>query len=203
MKERIFEHYIHRIRDDETPYAVLDWESAEAQGLRFRAMTDRVPLEGRSLLDVGCGLGDLYCMLKEMGIHTDYLGIDIIPEMIVAAKKHQPGASFQELDLFRNPDALDHTFDVVFCSGIFNLNLGNNRQFLIEALEVFFGLANDTVVFNLLHKRSPDPDAHYFYFTPEEVIPLVKPYTDDIEIVDDYLANDFTVIAHLHRTIRA
>jgi SAM-dependent methyltransferase len=196
-RKRIHDHYIPRIENIETNYAILDWESAEAQELRFNAMIHNVDLEGSSLLDVGCGLGDLHACLVRRGIHTDYMGIDLLPEMIDAAQKRHPDVPFRELDLFRNPDSLDRTFDVVFCSGIFNLNLGNNHQFLQDALDVFFSLATRTVVFNLLHKRSPDPDHYYFYFTPEEVIPWVRKYSDKTRIIDDYLANDFTVIVDL------
>jgi SAM-dependent methyltransferase len=196
-KKRIEDHYLPRIQDRENNSAILDWESTEAQELRFRALAENVDLQGCSLLDVGCGLGDLHTYLSHRGTRVRYLGIDLLPEMISAARSCNPGAQFRELDLFRHPDDLDQQFDVVFCSGIFNLNLGNNHQFLEDALGVFFRLAARYVVFNLLHKRSPDPDHHYFYFTPDEVIPLISPYTDRIKIVDDYLANDFTVIANL------
>jgi SAM-dependent methyltransferase len=198
-RQHIESHYLPRIHDTETNSAILDWESVEAQELRFDALIRSIDLSGKSLLDVGCGLGDLHTFLTRRGIKVDYLGIDLLPEMISTARLRNPGVAFRDLDLFRNPDSIERTFDVVFCSGIFNLNLGNNHAFLEEALEVFFRLANEAVVFNLLHKRSPDPDHHYFYFTPDEVIPKVWPYSDDIRILDDYLANDFTVAVRLNR----
>ena len=58
-------------------------------------------------------------------------------------------------------------FDIVFCSGIFNLNLGDNVGLLNEALGIFFKLAREAVVFNLLDEGSPDKDNRYYYFSQD------------------------------------
>ena len=62
MKEtlkRLKEHYEPRIRPDRLGYQILDWENQESQFCRFEVLLRRVPLEGRRLLDLGCGVGDL------------------------------------------------------------------------------------------------------------------------------------------------
>ena len=40
-----------------------------------------------SLLDVGCGYGALADLIKELKIDIDYVGIDVVPEMVSAAEK--------------------------------------------------------------------------------------------------------------------
>jgi len=86
------------------------------------------------------------------------------------------------------------SFDVVFCSGAFNLNLGNNDEFLPRAVARLFELAREYVVFNLLHVRSACDDPKYAWYDPADVRGAVRPFAADCRILDDYLPNDFTVI---------
>lgn len=66
------------------------------QKMRFDALLDNVFLdedEPYSLLDVGCGTGDLFVYLAtELAAPQRYLGIDIMPEMIDRAKTVVPQA---------------------------------------------------------------------------------------------------------------
>jgi len=193
--ERIARHYDELVRVGDENYAVLDWESSDAQHKRFAAMVDNISLQGLSLLDVGSGLGDLWAYLRARGLNVDYHGVDILPEMVRRACCQHPDARFTCADVFAQPQILDHHYDVVYTSGIFNLNLDNNEYFLRTALEVFFRIANRYVVFNLLHQRSPDPEARYWYTTPAQALAIVQAFTPQARIIDDYLPNDFTVIA--------
>jgi len=86
----------------------------------------RIHLPPKSkVLDVGCGLGDLYMWLKKNKIEVDYLGIDITAKMILKAKKKYPEASFKICDLMDNPHSLDRV-DFVLSSGIFNRKIKNS-----------------------------------------------------------------------------
>mgnify|MGYP003549675749 FL=1 len=50
----------------------------------------------------------------------------------------------------------------------------------------------------MLNVRSKDKESPYFYYSPEEVFTLAKKYgAKDVLIVDDYLENDFTIVAKL------
>ena len=195
--ERIEKHYIDRIRTVDDHAAVLDWENADAQHLRFSALVDNINLRDVSLLDVGAGLGDLWNYLKQRGVAVDYHGVDILPDMVRRACVTHPDARFTCADIFSDRHVLDETYDVVYTSGIFNINLGNNDEFLHGALGVFFRVAKRHVVFNLLHERSNDPEPKYWYTTPEKALAVVREFTDDAIVVDDYLPNDFTVIARV------
>jgi cyclopropane fatty-acyl-phospholipid synthase-like methyltransferase len=178
-------------------YGVLGWESEEAQRLRFDMLLSSVELEGKTLLDVGCGTGNLLEYIRSKGVNVTYTGVDILDKMIERAKAKQLGAEFFQIDLFKNNIFKDHSFDVIYSSGIFNLNLGNNREFLTRALELFFRLSTGYVVFNLLHTASPDREDKYFYFHPDEVAEMLEEYSSVIEkvqFVEAYLKNDFTII---------
>ena len=192
--ERIRSHYEPRMTPGRANYDVLDWASTASQQARFEVLLAGVDLRGKSLLDVGCGLGDLYALLRARGIPADYTGVDILEKMAQAARQRHPGARFHCADIFAaNPFGAE-AFDVVFSSGLFNLNLGNNRDFLSRALARFLEVSREHVVFNMLHTRATTDDDRYFHHHPQEVLRVLKSLPCEARIIDDYLPNDFTVI---------
>ena len=193
----IHAHYEPRISPDRENYDILDWSDAASQEARFKALADNVPLAGRALLDVGCGLGDLLIYLERRGLPVEYTGVDIVEKMVQAARDQHPEARFVHADLFADDPFGDERFDVVFCSGIFNLDLGNNRQFLPAALARLVEFARGHLVFNLLHGRAHARHEHCVYYDPDEVISQLRHLAGDVRVVDDYLHNDFTVICRL------
>ena len=60
---------------------------------RFRKMMELGDFNGKSLLDVGCGVGGFYGFLKERDVRVDYTGIDICEDMIRAAKQDYPAVA--------------------------------------------------------------------------------------------------------------
>lgn len=196
-KEKIKNHYYPRLEKFRETHKILDWESREAQFARFEVLTRHVSLDGKSVLDAGCGCGDLFSMLKEKGIKVSYTGVDILPAMIEKAQSLHDEGQFLCGDLFGEEPVCTEKFDVVFTSGIFNLNLGNNAAFFDAALPVLHKLAGETLVINLLDEASPDRDEKYFYFNPEDAKAKMESFGRQVTIVKDYLLNDFTLIGIL------
>lgn len=205
--ENIRKHYVPRIKEKQKNFDILDWASEETQFTRFGVLAANVELEGRTLLDVGCGLGDLVKFLDGRGISpAEYVGVDIIPEMLEKAREMNPGRKFVEADVF-SPDTQQtletlgyaEGFDVVFCSGTLNLNLGNNMEFLDRAISAMVGLTRGKLVFNCLHSRFPFADEKYFSYFPEDVLKITHKYVSAKKtiLLDEYLAGDFTVICDL------
>ena len=195
--ETILEHYEPRIAPDRPHHEILDWASPASQEARFRVLADNVALHGASILDVGCGLGDLRAYILRRGIDADYTGVDVSARMVRAALDRQPDGRFLQADLFAGAIPFpDGSFDVVYCSGLFNLDLGNNLQFVPQAVAVFLRLARRCVVCNMLHRRAGAGDGTYFFFDPSEVLPALRSLTPNVRLIDDYLPNDFTVICH-------
>lgn len=194
-------------------YKILGWESRQAQYARFAAFVKNVNLEKKSILDVGCGLGDLFhfitCALNNTIFYT---GIDISERMIETAKSQleilrQNGlklpagnnstVEFGKRDLFQ--DNFKDSYNWIYASGIFNLNLGNNLEFLEKAFKQFVELGTDGFACSMLNERSTDKEEPYFYYKPEEVKLLAeKVGAKTIQIIDDYLENDFTIIARFY-----
>ena len=197
--QQIRNHYQPRINAGLENYDVVDWASAAAQEHRFAVLVDNVPLDGRTLLDVGCGLGDLWAYLKGCVISADYCGVDLLEEMAAAAGSRNPDARFVCGDIFdldgsASVFAPDERFDVVFCSGMLNLELGNNTEFLPAALARMLELSREHMVVNLLHARNEMRYPHCTYYDPDEVIKILEQMPCKVRLIDDYLPNDFTVI---------
>ncbi len=193
-KKQISRHYEPRLRAHRDSYRILDWASSASQEARFEVLAGNVDLTETTLLDVGCGLGDLYDFCRRRGIAVDYTGVDILETMVQAAHRRYPQGRFIWADIFADEAFKTGQFDVVFCSGTFNLNLGNNRQFLPKAMGRLLDLARHAIVVNLLDAKCSATDPRYFYFDPSKVREMLRPSGWDVRIVTDYLPNDFTVI---------
>ncbi len=193
--DRIRSHYEHRIDPERKSFDVLDWASARSQHKRFEVLVKNVPLEGLSLLDVGCGLGDLCRFLKQRKITVDYTGLDLLEKMVAEARRRCPGGQFIVGNLFDpQVNAIQGIWDVSFASGVFNLNLGNNESFVAAAIPRMMQHSRRKVVFNMLHQRQQFEAHRYYYSHPDAILGMLEPTGWDIKILDDYLPNDFTVI---------
>lgn len=184
-----------------TDFRALGWESEESQYKRFEVLIKNVEIKNKSLLDVGCGLGDLYGLLSALKLPVNYLGIDILPDMITKAKHKYPKGLFIYEDIFSKQMSTnifpEKSFDVVFSSGIFNLKTTNSASLLREALLTFKELAKETIVFNLLSTESKNKEDEYCYYSQQQVDNLLRTLRFDktnFRFIHGYLPNDFTVI---------
>lgn len=202
-KSIIVDHYINRVNDLNIPdYKIVDWESEEAQNLRFKALIEHFNMNGNVLLDVGCGVGSLAEYIDKNNINLYYIGIDIMPEMVERAKsKNYKNISpqFMTMDFFKKTDIKDDV-DYIYTSGIFNLNLGNNEEFLKEAIEAFLLAARKGVCFNLLDISCKEKYGDkYYYYKKDDILLLTQDILKKlnlsykIHIEDKYLQNDFSV----------
>src|SRR3954462_15701666 len=65
-------------------------ESQRTQRMRFEVFVRSHALQGRSLVDVGCGTGDLFEHPQRHSITCEYTGIDISDAMIGRARSRFP-----------------------------------------------------------------------------------------------------------------
>ncbi len=195
--EIIKSYYEPKLKEFKEDYKVLGWETKEAQMKRFEILKDNVDLNGKKVLDVGCGLGNLFEFLEANDISVDYTGVDILEQMIIKAEQKNTGGNFLCIDIFKEKVFPDGFFDVIYASGIFNLKMSDNMAFLKKALTVFLTLSNDMVVFNLLNEKSDDKEDKYFYYNQDHIKKALQDLSvllEKICFVENYLLNDFTVI---------
>ncbi|HVN66736.1 MAG TPA: class I SAM-dependent methyltransferase, partial [Candidatus Sulfotelmatobacter sp.] len=144
-------------------YKALDWNSPESQRLRFKILKE-IFLYGKrsvnlSVLDVGCGFGDLYGYFKTDGLlnkhRISYTGYDIAPGILAVAKKKYPEARFEVKDILLDHHVPKH--DYLFCSGTFNIRTTERDEhvdFVKEMLFRMYDLCGCGLAVNFLSEGS-------------------------------------------------
>lgn len=138
-----------------------------SQRYRFKVLTDIADLEMASILDYGCGKGDLYQYLLESGFRGSYAGFDINPELIALARRKFPRLRFEVCDI--EQQALDELYDYVLISGVFNNRTSDNEQTLRSVLTRCFPLARRGLAFNAISTYVNFRQPEMFYASPEEI----------------------------------
>ncbi len=188
---RIVSYYTERLDRHGLSPLSLDWGSRESQQRRFGVLAGIGALDGASLLDVGCGLGDLYAWLREQGCTVDYAGVDLTPSMVERARARFPEVDFAVCDLLAEPP--DRHYDYVFASGIFYLRQQAPMDFVEAMAQRLFALCRRGVAFNLLSTCADRQDDGEFYADPAEVLRRCLAITPRVVLRHDYQPNDFSV----------
>jgi len=196
--ERIRQHYEARVRPDRESYDILDWANRESQLCRFdvfgRVLDACGVAPGFSVLDVGCGMTDLAEYLQSTGRPATYIGVDITYGLLKEVRRRCPTRRIVQADVFSEPPFPAASVDATYCSGVFNLQLGNNDAFALQALPQLARLARTVAVANFLHRRTAEKYAHCYYFDPDHIVAAMERQGLLVDIIDDYLENDFTVV---------
>ena len=179
---------------------MLDWSSRESQFLRFEILAQEIRqclgTASFRLLDVGCGLAELHGYLQGRGLPVEYTGVDLTPAILNEARRRHPDLDLREVDVFATPQPFpDHSFDVVFCSGVFNLRQDNSLLFAQHGLARLTALASRLAAVNFLHTRTIEQYPECCYFAPEELLDCAKRPDTTVTVRDDYLDKDFTIFA--------
>ncbi len=198
MIEDLQSHYKNLfIRHGDSPEAV-QYTSLESQERRFKFLIEIGDLNGKSILDFGCGTGQLYAYLQAQGIAVNYHGIEIVDEFITLCQSKYPSQRFGKID-----DFSDKTFDYVFVAGVFNNLTKNNQEFYQSTLKTLFGMTRIGLSFNMMSAYVDYQDPGLFYEYPENVFGFLKkevtPYValrNDYEVKPGVIPFDFTVYAY-------
>ena len=117
LKQKIIEYEDAIKRNGDAPQGLL-WSSAFTQELRFKQLIQDFDINNKSILDVGCGFGDIIPHLDKLSNTYKYIGVDMTPTMINIAEKNHPNHKFILRDYFENP--FKQSFDIILSSGTLN-----------------------------------------------------------------------------------
>lgn len=193
---RTREFYAEAFRQYGPSVQSLGWSGGETQLLRFRKLTEVGPMDGASLLDVGCGLGDLNAWLKEQGSRTHYTGIDSNPDFVRITSSKFPDATVhlgEFLDDLGEAGLDTGRFDYVVASGIFTFRTVQPAEYLAAAVQKMFRLARIGVAFNVLSTWGDFHRDTDFEAEPADVLSICRRFTRWIVLRHDYHPRDFTV----------
>jgi len=170
----------------------LRWVSKENQLKRFQVFYEYLKNENMpTILDVGCGVGDLYGFLKEKKFACYYKGIDIVPEMVSAAKQKFPGGEFVVADIMTE----DFSADFILASGIMCIKINqtqDHQEYVDKLIKRLFPLCHKALIFNMLDSLYFDDDEYFYPFVPFKIMEQLVHISTKTYIRHDYLNYDFT-----------
>ncbi len=165
----------------------VHWNSTESQEVRFQVLRSLLPadLSGLTLVDAGCGFGDLYCYLEREGARPGrYIGLDVMLPMVETARA-RTGCEILIRDVINGP--LPEA-DYYLCSGAMNtLTRDESEQFIRSC----YAASACGFVFNLL--KGWNTSSIYNLYQPREIKRLARELDAACLIEEGYLAGDFTV----------
>lgn len=180
----------------------LSFSSAQTQHTRFAALLPLLPADrdqAFTLLDVGCGFGDLYGYLREAGyVAVEYTGVDLMPEFVDCAAARWPDGRFAAGD-FLADGAPAGAYDFVLSSGALNVvteQHPDHYDFVFGMVGHMYDLARRGVGFNLLSARGQGDfarDERFFFCDPERVLAHCRGLAPDTELDHGYLSYDFAI----------
>jgi trans-aconitate methyltransferase len=190
-RQRVQNYYVKHLQRH-GPYSAqaLSWTDDQSQLIRFQALIGVGDLEGKSILDVGCGLGDLYQFLKLNFDDFSYLGIDLVPELIEQAKKKYPSAQFQNWDIMDFPEK---SFSYVLSSGAMSFKVPDHKEKYFQMIKKLFNLAQEGVAFNMLDRKGHVDDELFAAYDDKEIVSFCQTLAPNVRLINGYSPQDFTV----------
>ncbi|HEY5038650.1 MAG TPA: class I SAM-dependent methyltransferase, partial [bacterium] len=174
----------------------VGWQTAESQRIRFETLADVERLEGAKILDVGCGLGAFWDYLKHQKITVDYTGVDLFPNVIREAKRMNPDARFEARNLIRQP-FMPRSFDFSFLSGVFNVKVRDNLEYMRVLLASVLKQTKKAVAFNLLNAEAGLIESNRFMMTPRDLVALGRRLNvSRVHLMDNYHHLDLTLFLY-------
>jgi len=186
--------YNKMLSDGKEDYERVGWGSINSQHKRFQVLTEIGDLNNSTVLDVGCGLGNLFDYVSNLFPNVAYTGTDINQNMIEGAIKRLPNVEFVCADIVSIPNRLENRmFDYVFLSGVLNLSADKHELTISEMMKIIFSFANKGVGINFLSIFSDYFSPGEYYCNPEKILKLAFSITPKVVLRHDYMPHDFTV----------
>jgi len=170
----------------------LGWRNAASQQRRFDVIADACDFSGASVLDVGCGRGDVKAFLDARVDHFSYLGLEHVPVFVEEARRKyadHPRTHFVQCDF--SAVALPAA-DFVVASGALGYRCPD-PTFHLTMIRRMFDAASQTLVFNLLDATAFPEHSLLVGRDREEVLAFCRSLSPLVDVIDGYLADDFTV----------
>ena len=182
MNNDIKDHYKKLLTEHGDSHLSAQYSSVRSQEARFAQLLRCGDIEGKKILDFGCGTATLAGFIKKSGIKCDYTGYDFVEEFYPIAQEKYPDARF-----IKENQIEKETFDFNFISGVFNNLHSNNQKFYQETVAALFKSASQCVAFNMMSAYVDYRDEGLFYIYPEQVFTYCKKnITPFVTIVNDY-----------------
>lgn len=188
------ERYTGRLNRLGEDVKALGWGSDLQQFLRFKNFCEAVDLNDISLLDIGCGFGDLLDYLRKEKIKLkSYTGWDINDKFVnIANQKYaSEKARFDQFDIL-NSSPTKISANVCVMLGLLNYNYKSkeiNMSMTKKMINNAFSAIDHClyVDFLSLHRDESYPEENaVFYHDPSEMIKIALSITSNVKLLHNY-----------------
>lgn len=204
LSEQTVKRYTGRYKEHRHGVKTLGWGSTEMQEYRFEQVLQKVDVNGKSLLDIGCGFGDLYNYVKKRGDElTNYVGWDITPDLIKDTLiKDEVTLEIKDIsqETISGPVA-----DVGVMLGLLNWkweNAEENYAYSKRLIKNALACVNETLVIDFLSTNYTDTypvEDFVFYHNPQKMLEFAFELSNNVELVHSYEPipqKEFLLIIH-------
>lgn len=171
----------------------VGWGSEESQKLRFEILFRGLNPKGKTILDVGCGLGDLIPFLEfQTAGDFNYVGVDIAEKLINDARSTYGHNSreFHAGDIF----SIDvPQVDIAVLSGALSLKVQGIEKYANKTMERMFELSREAACLNFLTKYVDFELEKNQHYQPETIFSSAKKVSKSVNLFHDYPLYEFTV----------
>ena len=165
-------HYAALLRRHGDTPAAAQWSDQETQDRRLNVLCEIGDIRTSRILDFGCGTGRLLTVLRARGFSGTYVGYDVAPAVIEAARAKYPGVTFECRDILAQGVGGD--FDYVLLSGVFNNRHSGSREFVEGVLTTLSSHCQKGLAFNALSTFVDYFDSDLVYLDPLEMFSFCK-----------------------------
>ena len=164
------------------------------QDIRFDILSSQYDFTGKSVLDIGCGFGDLNRKLRSFDTYS-YLGIDLVDDFIKEAESRYTGDNIR----FECANIFDYAFseniDYAIGCGIFNMKFleRDNYDFVKSVMDKVFGVVNDGFAFDFLSDKVDYTLPETFHYSPEKILSMAYKLSRNVILRNDYMPFEFSL----------
>jgi len=201
--ERVTQFYNERCRMQGYNIAAVGWKDRASQYLRFEMLFRDYDPQGKTILDVGCGFGDLVDYLTlHYGNNFHYIGIDVSSELIKEAKKRhsEKHCNFYQGDLFSfiqqkstQNITTNSSIDYAVESGMLSFKIADNNRYAQEIMQTMYNLAKEGAALNFLTDQVDYQLAKNHHFSVVDVTRWATQLTRSFVLYNDYPLWEFTL----------
>ena len=186
IKNSILEHYLELYKKFGVNSKALGWINGR-QSIRFETLSQIGNLSDSSILDVGCGFGDLFGFLKYKKIKCQYLGLDINKKFLELAKIKYPDGNFELRDI--QAKKISKKFDWIIATGL--TNQSGTYPHIKNLLSEMFRICKKGVAMDFISNYVDYKDKNIFYTSPEVMFKFSKKLTKRVTLRHDYMPFEF------------
>lgn len=173
----------------------LGYRGIESQVKRFEVIESVGDMNGCTLLDLGCGYGDLKGYLDKIFSDFTYIGIDQMPQFISEAKDRYGDSKDT---FFYQTDFATVEFpevDYVIASGALAYRC-QDPNFHFEMIRKMYEAANRAVAFNMLDDSCFPEDDLLIGHDLKKVVAFCQNFSYRNKVISGYLVDDFTIFMY-------